>query len=181
MDRHERSLLVAGILSALALGVVFAAVLGVVPADALPQAPDGVVAAIPHVNAALSVSALAVIATGWRWAREREIKKHRAAMGLATLLFAAFLALYLYRIVLEGPTEFGGTGALAAVYYGVLAVHIILAVVCVPLVVYALTLATTYSVQELPRTPHPRVGRIAAALWMVSFALGTVVYAMLYL
>jgi putative membrane protein len=42
-------------------------------------------------------------------------------------------------------------------------------------------IASTHDVSELPETAHPRLGRIAAALWLISFALGIVVYAMLYL
>lgn len=180
MERHTKVLGASVVLSALALAAVFAAALQVIPGGLLPRAPDSVITAIPHVNAALSVTAFFVVGAGWRLARQREIKKHKAAMGLATLLFAVFLVLYLYRVALIGPTTFGGEGVLATAYYGILAIHILLAVVCVPLVIYVLALATAYPVNELPSTPHPRVGRVAAALWMVSFALGTVVYGMLY-
>jgi putative membrane protein len=180
MDRHTRVVSVAGLLSALALAAVFAAALGAVPPGALPRASDALLGAIPHVNAALSVSAFFVVGAGWRFARRHEIRKHRAAMALATLLFAAFLVLYLYRVALVGPTAFGGEGLLRTVYYAVLGIHILLAVVCVPLVIYVLTLAASYPTEELPQTPHPRVGRVAAALWMVSFALGAVVYLLLY-
>jgi len=180
MERHTKVVGASAGLSAVALAAVFAAALRAVPAGLLPRAPEAVLAAIPHVNAALSVTAFFVVGTGWRLARNQDIKKHKAAMGLATLLFAVFLTLYLYRVALIGPSGFEGTGLLLTAYYLILAVHILLAVVCVPLVIYVLALATAYPIQELPRTPHPRVGRVAAALWMVSFALGTVVYAMLY-
>jgi len=35
-------------------------------------------------------------------------------------------------------------------------------------------------VSELPHTDHPRAGKVAAGLWLVSFTLGIVVYLMLY-
>ena len=62
----------------------------------------------------------------------------------------------------------------------VLAVHIVFAIVCLPLLYYVLLLAYGYDRRELSETPHPRVGRIAATLWAVSFTLGLVVYAALY-
>ena len=66
------------------------------------------------------------------------------------------------------------------VYYPLLGIHVLLAIASVPLVIYVLLLALTYPVRELPDTRHPQVGRVAAALWLISFALGTAVYVMLY-
>ena len=39
----------------------------------------------------------------------------------------------------------------------------------------ALTLAAARSVGALSETPHPRVGRVAAALWLDTLVLGLVV------
>ena len=44
-----------------------------------------------------------------------------------------------------------------------------------------LTLAATRPIADLFDTAHKRIGRVAAALWLVSFALGVVVYVLLYL
>lgn len=181
VDRHRRVLLGSGLASALALSAVFAAALRAVPPRLLPRAPEAVVAAIPHLNAALNLLAFVAVAAGWRFARRREIRRHRTAMLAGAGLFGLFLALYLYRVALVGPTHFEGAGALALAYYATLAVHVLLAVVAVPLVIYVLALVTAYPAAELPRTPHPRIGRIAAPLWLVSFALGLAVYAALYL
>jgi putative membrane protein len=176
---HVPALTAALTLASLAL--VFGAALRVLPASALPRAPDAVVAAIPHVNAAVSLAAVAVIARGWLAVRRGDVAGHRRAMLAAVGLFAAFLALYLYRVALEGPTHFDGPAAVRRfVYLPVLAVHVTLAVVCIPLVYYVLLLATTHPVADLRDTLHPRVGRIAAALWLVSFALGVVTYLLLY-
>jgi putative membrane protein len=176
--RHVPALTV--LLSGVSLAAVFAAALRVVPSALLPRAPEWLLGAIPHVNAVISVAAIAVIGQGWRWSRRGEIRKHRAAMLAGFGLFVAFLALYLYRVALLGPTPFDGSGLAATVYYAVLGVHILLAVVCVPLLFYVLLLAATHPVAELPETNHPRVGRVAATLWLTSFALGIVVYLSLY-
>lgn len=171
----------AALLSAASLALVFGSVLGYVPRSFVPRAPDGAVAAIPHVNAAISVAAIAVISVGWYSIRNRRIDRHRAAMIAGAALFAAFLLLYLYKVTLDGPTEFPGPAAVYRfVYLPVLAVHVLLAVVCIPLLYYVLLIGLTHPVGEIPRTPHPRVGRVAAALWLVSFALGLVVYLLLY-
>lgn len=177
--RHVRSL--TAVLSAASIALVVGAVRGAVPASALPLAPASFLHAIPTLNAALSLAAIGSISVGWRWIRRGDVEKHRAAMGTSTLLFATFLVLYLYRIVVEGTTHFAGPDAVYTyVYLPVLVVHMGLAVVCIPLVYYALLLAGTRDVREIPATDHARVGRVAASLWLVSFALGVVVYLLLY-
>jgi len=180
-DARDHVPALTGLLTVVSLALVFGAALGAVPSRLLPRAPESLLSAIPHVNAAVSVVALVTIAAGWRWIRRGEVQRHRRAMLAALVLFAVFLVLYLYRVALLGPTHFGGPDIVARfVYYPLLAVHILLAVVCIPLLYYVLLLAVTRSVPELAGTLHPRVGRIAATLWMVSFALGTGVYLMLY-
>jgi putative membrane protein len=169
------------LLSVVSLGLVFAAAGGVVPDSALPSAPDAFIDAIPHVNAAISLLAIGVIGYGWRAIRRGNVARHRAAMGSAFLLFGLFLVLYLYRVALIGPREFPGPATLETfAYLPILAIHILLAVVCVPLLYYVLLLALTRPIEEIPLTDHPRFGRITATLWLVSFSLGVVVYALLY-
>lgn len=177
--RHVPAL--TGVLSVVSLGLVFAAALRAIPDWLLPRAPDAVIHAIPHVNAALSVTAIGTIVLGVRAIRRGDVDRHRRFMLSTTGLFAVFLAAYLYRVAVEGPTAFSGPALVENVVYpAVLAVHILLAIVCVPLVIYVLLLALTHPVAELRETRHPQVGRVAAALWLVSFTLGTVVYLLLY-
>jgi putative membrane protein len=177
--RHVPAL--TGLLSVVALALVFAAALRVIPGWLLPGAPETVIHAIPHVNAVVSLTAIGTLVTGVRAVRRGDVARHRAAMLATTGLFALFLVAYLYRVALEGPTPFTGPDVVAQfLYYPLLAVHILLAVLAVPLVIYVLLLALTHSVAELPETRHPQVGRVAATLWLVSFLLGVVVYLMLY-
>ncbi|WP_137285152.1 DUF420 domain-containing protein [Halorussus salinisoli] len=179
-ERHVPAL--TGLLTVVSLALVFAAVLRVVPAGTLPRAPDPVLAAIPHVNAAISVVAFGVVAASWRWIRQGKVERHRRGMLAGVVLFAAFLTLYLYRVALLGPTHFEGPQVVEQfVFYPILGIHVLLAVVCIPLLYYVLLLALTRPVSELSATNHPRVGRVAASLWLTSFALGVVVYLLLYL
>jgi putative membrane protein len=177
--RHVPALTV--VLSVVSLALVFSAALGVIPAAVLPGAPAWFVAAVPHVNAVVSALAIGVIGHGWWRIRRGEVRHHRRSMVAGFLLFGLFLSLYLYRVALVGPTHFDGPAAVATyLYRPILAVHVLLAVVCVPLLFYVLLLGLTYPVAEVPGTRHARVGRIAATLWLVSFALGVLVYLLLY-
>jgi putative membrane protein len=179
VKRHVPAL--SGLLSVVALALVFAAALRAIPAWILPRAPDAVLHAIPHVNAVVSLAAIGTILVGVRAIRRGNVARHRRFMLTTTGLFAVFLVAYLYRVALEGPTDFAGPAAVETyLYFPLLGIHILLAIVCVPLVIYALLLALTHSIAELPETRHPTVGKAAAALWLVSFTLGTAVYLLLY-
>jgi putative membrane protein len=167
-------------LSLVSLALVFAAALRVVPQHLLPQAPEVVIDAIPHLNAVVSAVAVVVIVAGVRAIRDGNVRRHRRLMSTAFGLFALFLVGYLYRVALVGPTPFPGRGAVETIYLATLGVHITLAVICGPLLFYALVLAWSHPVAELPSTNHRRVGRVAAPLWATSFALGVVVYLLVY-
>lgn len=168
------------VLTVVSLAMVFGAALQAIPVGSLPRS-SGLVAAIPHVNAAVSVAAIVTIVGGVRSIRRGEVRRHRALMLTSFGLFATFLALYLYRVAIHGPTAFPGPEVVQTfVYYPVLFVHVSLAIVTVPFVFYALLLAGTRPVADIYGTNHRRAGRVAAGLWLVSFAMGIVIYAMLY-
>jgi putative membrane protein len=169
------------LLSVVSLALVFAAAGRAIPTSLLPPVPDAVLAVIPHVNAVLSLLAIATISLGVYWIRRGAVARHRAAMLTSFALFVAFLVLYLLKVAIEGPSTFTGPDWVAAfVYYPTLAIHIVLAIAAIPLVYHALLLAATHDIGELSATRHPRVGRAAAALWLISFVLGLIVYAILY-
>lgn len=171
----------AGVLSLLSLALIFATALGYVPRTVVPRLPPSIVALLPHLNAMISLIALVVIALGWRWIRQGRIARHRRAMITGLVLFATFLVSYLYKLVLKGPATFPGPEFVYQfAYLPLLTIHVSLAVVCVPLLYYVALLAATRPVSEIPGTRHPRIGRIAVGLWLTSFALGLVVYLLLY-
>lgn len=169
-------------LTTLSLLLVFGAAMGRIPAAAVPEVPTWVLDAIPHVNAAISAIAIVTIAVGWRAIRRGDVRTHRRAMMSSFGLFAGFLALYLFRLVsIGGASPFPGpTVVYRYLYLPILVVHMALAIICIPLLYYVLLLAMSTPVTELPRTWHPRVGRVATPLWLTAFALGIVVYLLLH-
>jgi putative membrane protein len=180
LSARDRVRELTAILSVVSLALVFAAVRQVIPEAVLPRF-DPLVAVIPHLNAAISLTAIVTILAGIRAIRRRDIESHRRRMLASAGLFALFLMLYLYRVSLEGPTEFPGPdNVYRYVYLPILAIHILLAMVAIPVVYYALLLAVTRPVSELMETAHARVGRVAATLWLVSFSLGLSVWLMLH-
>lgn len=182
LSRSRQVPVLTGVLTVASLALVFGAVLGAIPSTVLPRAPAAIVAAIPHVNAVVSALAIVTIVGGIRAIKRGDVTRHRQLMLTTAGLFAAFLVLYLYRVTLVGPTEFAGPAVFETyVYLPLLAIHILLAIVAIPAVYYTLLLAASYPTAELRETNHPRAGKLAASLWLVSFTLGIAVYAMLYL
>lgn len=179
---RDRIPLITGVLTIVSLVLVFAAAGQAIPDVLLPSLPANVLELIPHVNAVVSLLAIVTITLGVRWIRQGNVARHRQAMVTSFGLFALFLVLYLLKVAITGPTSFEGPAWITQfVYYPMLAIHILLAILTIPLVYYALLLAATHRPAELAATSHARVGRIAATMWVVSFTLGLVIYALLYL
>jgi putative membrane protein len=169
------------VLTVASLALVFGAVLGVIPRTLIPRASENTLALVPHVNAVISTVAIVTIVLGVRFVRRGDVRKHRTMMLTSVALFVLFLVLYLYKVVLQGAADFPGPAVVYQyVYLPTLAIHILLAVVCIPLLYYVLLLAVTRPVADLYDSGHARVGRVAASLWLVSFVLGNAVYVLLY-
>jgi putative membrane protein len=152
------------------------------PPPSLPPALARLVALAPHLIAVINATALIVLLRGRSAIRAGRVASHRRLMLTAAVLISAFLLLYVTRVALGGTKAFPGPAAVRVyLYLPLLAVHILLSIVSVPLVVYNLLVGLTRPVGAIGATAHPRVGRAAVALWSVSLALGIIVYVMLNL
>lgn len=171
---HPR--LVTTVLSILGYALVAGAFGGVLP---IPDIGRDTVIALGDAIAVVNTLALAAILTGVYYIRNGEIRKHRAAMLTAFTLIMVFLAMYLVKVGGGFEKEILATGPIYYAYLIMLAVHILLSALAVPVVLHAVVLGLTHSPAELPNTPHKRVGRIAVAAWGLSLALGIVTYLLL--
>ena len=144
-----------------------------------PEISRRTVEALAAAIAVVNSVTIACLVAGWYWIRNGEVQKHRLAMSTAFTLILLFLVLYLLKTGGGGRKEIVAGAPLRSVYLGMLAVHILLSVLSVPLVLYAITLGTTHTPAELAGTPHARVGRLAVSAWLLSLVLGVVAYLML--
>lgn len=164
------------ILSVLGYALVLGTFAGLLP---VPDLTRATVDLLSHAIAAVNTVALAVLLLGWWWIRRGEVAKHRTAMLTAFGLILLFLVLYLTKIGGGGEKSIAASGAVYYAYLAMLAIHIVLSAVSVPVVVHAVVLGLTRSPTELRDTAHARVGRIAVAAWSLSLALGIVTYLLL--
>jgi len=169
------------VLSIIGYGLVLGTFAGAIPAAAFPDLTNAQVNLFSHAIAAINTVATVLLALGWKWIREGKVERHRKAMGSAFGLIMVFLVLYLWKIGGGGTKELvGAPDLIHNAYLLMLAIHIILSVVAVPVVLYALVLGLTHTPRELrTETPHKTVGRIAAGSWILSLSMGVLTYVIL--
>jgi putative membrane protein len=165
------------VLSAVGYAVVIGTFAGVFP---YPEVSLSTVNLMSHAIAAVNTATLLCILAGWRWIRRNEVRKHQAAMLSALSLIVVFLVIYLFKIGGGGTKEFvGPTAVRNYLYLPMLGIHLILSIVSVPVVIHAAVLGLTHTPDELRKTAHARVGRIAAGAWSLSLFLGVIAYFLL--
>lgn len=172
---RDRTKTVTVVLTVVGYALVLGALSGGLPLDV--ELSLSTVNLLSHLIAGINALATTALLAGWYFIRKGDVRNHRRSMLTAFSLILVFLVLYLSK------TGFGGTkeialsgGALYVAYLGMLAVHVILSIVSVPVVLYALLLGLTHTPTELRETRHKTVGRIAAGAWIISLTLGIVTY-----
>jgi putative membrane protein len=170
---------VTALLSVVGYTLVVGTFAGVIPSSVFPELSVGQVTLLSDAIAVVNTVATVSLVAGWRWIRRDEVRKHAAAMSTAFALILVFLVLYLTKIGGGGTKLFEGPQLVYYAYLTMLAVHVVLSIVSVPVVLYAIVLGLTHTPAELRETAHARVGRVAAGAWILSLSLGVLTYLML--
>jgi len=130
---------------------------------------------LPAVNASFNLVSTLFIASGWYLIRRGAWRRHMACMIVALISSAFFLVGYIVYHVHVGEKSSGYTGWIAAIYFPVLASHVLLAFVTLPLVI--LTLVPVFR-RRWDR--HRRIARWTIPIWLYVSVTGVLVYLMLY-
>ncbi len=121
-----------------------------------------------------------LLAAGWVAIRAGRRERHRLLMEMALLSISAFLVLYVTRQYVVGTLEFGGPPLLHRwLYLPLLLPHLAISAAAVPPVLYNFLVGMTRTLPRVGLTLHPRVGRVVVPLWLLSSALGLVIFALL--
>ncbi|HYN39294.1 MAG TPA: DUF420 domain-containing protein [Rhodospirillales bacterium] len=131
------------------------------------------VADLPHVNAALNAITIVFLGAGYYFIRNGQRGKHKACMLSAIAVSAAFLVSYLIYHFNSGLARFGGEGWIRPVYFTILIVHVLVAVVITVLVPITVVSALNGFFDR-----HRRIARWTWPLWMYVAVSGVVVYVM---
>jgi len=130
---------------------------------------------LPAINASLNFVSTIFISAGWFWIRRNIWQRHVPCMIAAIVSSTGFLIGYIVYHADVGEKSSGYSGLIAAIYFPMLASHVLLAFVTLPLVV--LTLIPAFR-RRWDR--HRRIGRWTMPIWLYVSVTGVLVYLMLY-
>lgn len=131
---------------------------------------------LPALNAAFNGLAAIALLIGYTFIRARRIPQHRASMSAAFGFSTLFLIGYIAHHALHGDVLYPLHAPFRTFYLSLLASHILLAIVALPLVL------VTFYFSLSGRIPlHRRVARWTLPLWLYVSLTGVVTYAMLRL
>jgi putative membrane protein len=131
---------------------------------------------LPALNALLNGLSAVALLIGYTFIRARRIPAHRAAMMTAFAFSTLFLVSYILHHALHGDVRYPAHAALRSVYLPLLASHIILAVVALPLILITFFFSLTGRIPQ-----HRRVAHWTFPLWLYVSITGVVTWAMLRL
>ncbi|HZB87817.1 MAG TPA: DUF420 domain-containing protein [Terracidiphilus sp.] len=131
---------------------------------------------LPALNAILNGLSAVALLIGFTFIRARRIVAHRRSMMTAFIFSSLFLVSYILHHALHGDVRYPAQAAFRTFYLCLLASHIILAVVALPLVL------TTFFFSLTGRFPqHRKIARWTFPLWLYVSVTGVITYMMLRL
>ncbi len=132
---------------------------------------DDIVPYLPHFQALLNTAAALMLSLGYYFIRQQRRDLHRNCMVTALLISSVFMVSYLTYHAAVGYMPFAGQGAIRPFYFTLLASHVILAALIVPLV-----LATVFFAARADFLRHPKLARWTLPLWLYVSVSGVAIY-----
>ena len=163
---------IAGLIAVSVAGILF--LLWLIYVHHAPQQFTNRLMFLPGLNALLNAFSATALVTGFVFIRRRQIARHRTAMITAFVFSSLFLVSYLTDHALHGDILYPGHSAVRTVYLAILASHILLSMVALPLILI------TFFFSLSGRFPqHKKIARYTFPIWLYVSVTGVVVYAML--
>jgi putative membrane protein len=129
---------------------------------------------LPALNAVLNGLSAIALCVGLYLIKHGYRQEHRTSMFLAFGFSSLFLVSYIVNHALHGDTHFPGQGAVRMIYVSILASHIFLSIVALPLVL------TTFFFSLSGRfAMHRRIARYTFPIWLYVSITGVIVFAFL--
>ncbi|HLY41824.1 MAG TPA: DUF420 domain-containing protein [Terracidiphilus sp.] len=131
---------------------------------------------LPAVNAILNGLAAVSLLIGYTFIRAHRIRQHRASMITAFVFSTLFLVSYILHHALHGDVRYPIHAALRSFYLPLLASHIILATIALPLVLVTFFFSLSGRIPQ-----HRKVARWTFPIWLYVSITGVITYMMLRL
>jgi len=131
---------------------------------------------LPALNALLNGLSATALLIGFIFIRARRIPAHRASMLTAFAFSTLFLVSYILHHALHGDVRYPLHAALRSVYLPLLASHILLAIVALPLILITFFFSLSGRIPQ-----HRKIAHWTFPLWLYVSITGVVTYVMLRL
>ena len=131
---------------------------------------------LPALNALLNGLSATALLIGFTFIRARRVSAHRASMLTAFGFSTLFLVSYILHHALHGDVRYPVHAALRSVYLPLLASHIVLAIVALPMILVTFFFSLTGRIPQ-----HRKIARWTFPLWLYVSVTGVVTYVMLRL
>lgn len=126
---------------------------------------------LPALNALLNGLCAVTLCVGFYFIKHRNIAAHRASMLLAFAFSSAFLISYIANHALHGDTMFPGHGTVRTLYLSILASHVGLSIIALPMVLttFFFSLSGRFAI-------HRRIARVTFPIWLYVSVTGVIVF-----
>lgn len=131
---------------------------------------------LPALNAVLNGLSATALLVGYTFIRARKIAAHRASMITAFAFSTVFLVSYILHHYLHGDVRYPHEAALRSLYLPILASHIILAIIALPLILITFFFSLSGRIPQ-----HRKIARWTFPLWLYVSVTGVITYVMLRL
>jgi putative membrane protein len=131
---------------------------------------------LPPLNAVMNGLSATALLIGFTFIRARRIGAHRASMITAFAFSTLFLAGYIAHHALHGDVRYPAHAAFRSIYLVILASHILLATLTLPLVLVTFFFSLSGRIPQ-----HRRIARWTFPIWLYVSLTGVVTYVMLRL
>ena len=129
---------------------------------------------MPGVNASLNALSACLLMTGWVAIRRKAVQLHKYCQVSAFVSSSLFLVGYLAYHFVHGDTKFQGRGSIRAIYFFILASHIVLSVGIVPM-----ALTSFYFAWKRAFVKHRKIARVTLPIWLYVSVTGVIIFFML--
>jgi len=131
---------------------------------------------LPALNAVFNGLAAISLLIGYTFIRARRIAAHRASMITAFVFSTLFLVSYILHHALHGDVRYPLHAAYRSIYLPLLASHIVLATVALPMVLVTFFFSLSGRIPQ-----HRRIARWTFPLWLYVSVTGVITFVMLRL
>jgi putative membrane protein len=126
---------------------------------------------LPALNALLNGLCAIALCAGFYFIKLGDREAHRNSMLVAFAFSSVFLVSYIVNHALHGDTIFPGHGPVRTLYLSILASHVILSIVALPMVLITFFFSLTGRFKM-----HRRIARFTFPIWLYVSVTGVVVF-----